>query len=228
MLRQFNSQLHIYLCQWLVSQEHKGIALSVPFQWSPMSLWTSSLPEPSYWTGSTSMNRCIRRRADHSPSSRLTVRIPLVDHLPPPPSYDAYLDSFVTDKELLYLKDAQMARDVIELGYLRGAQDAARLVVHAAAGPLQLASHVPASLICEGEGQLLRRSEFEGRKAALEAHRAALAMANPPLLLGARLAPLASPLLVALAQRESAVRKGTLATIVYLRTRNAAGQARAD
>ncbi|KAI7836473.1 hypothetical protein COHA_009690 [Chlorella ohadii] len=110
-------------------------------------------------------------------------------------SYDAYLQSFVTEADLRYLPDAATARRVVELGYLHG------------------------------NGELLRREEWEAGKAALAAQRYAEAHPRPKALLSAGRDLSDHPLLRALAERELPVRRGSLATIVFLRDRNAKGQA---
>ena len=109
-------------------------------------------------------------------------------------SYDEYLTSFITADDLAYLDSADTARRIIELGYLRG------------------------------NGQLWKRGEFDARKAGLAEYRAVLASHAPKPLVSAGRDLAAVPLLAALAQREPAVRKGSLATIVFLRDRNGRGQ----
>ncbi|KAL4443356.1 hypothetical protein ABPG75_011093 [Micractinium tetrahymenae] len=109
-------------------------------------------------------------------------------------SYDDYLSSFVTPTDLKYLQSEGAARRIVELGYMHGG------------------------------GELLRREEFEGRKAALAAYREALLCPKPRQLLSAGRDLSAHPLLRALADRELPVRRGMLATIVFLRCKNARGQ----
>eukprot|EP00887_Chlorella_sp_A99_P001087 scaffold14.g1087.t1 len=118
-------------------------------------------------------------------------------------TYEDYLTSWITEEDRFYLGSEETARRIIELGYLRRGSRAGHLW---------------------GNGQLLKREEFDGRKAALREHRAELARAAPKPLLSVGRDLSGSPLLQALAQREAAVRKGTLATIVFVRGRNARGQ----
>ncbi|KAL4429220.1 hypothetical protein ABPG77_010199 [Micractinium sp. CCAP 211/92] len=75
-----------------------------------------------------------------------------------------------------------------------------------------------------GGGELLQREEFEARKAELAAHRHALLHPKPRQLLSVGRDLSAHPLLRALADRELPVRRGMLATIVFLRCANARGQ----
>ncbi|PSC75391.1 flagellar basal body [Micractinium conductrix] len=109
-------------------------------------------------------------------------------------SYEAYLHSFVTDADRKYLQSEEMALRIVELGYLHG------------------------------NGDILQREEFEERKARLAAFRDALAHPKPRLLVSAGCDLADWPLLQALAERELPVRRGMLATIVFLRDRNARGQ----
>lgn len=109
-------------------------------------------------------------------------------------TYDEYLASFVTEADMKYLQDAEMARGVVELGYMHGG------------------------------GELLRRDEFEGRKQRLAAHREALEQPRTRRLLSANRDLGGHPLLQALADRELPVRRGMLATILFLRDWNARGQ----
>jgi hypothetical protein len=75
-----------------------------------------------------------------------------------------------------------------------------------------------------GNDEVLRREEFESCKAELAAAREAAANPRPQRLLSAGADLRGHPLLQALAERELPVRRGTLATIIFLRDRNARGQ----
>ncbi|KAF8069558.1 cfap299 [Scenedesmus sp. PABB004] len=74
-----------------------------------------------------------------------------------------------------------------------------------------------------GNGEVMRREEFEQRKATAEAARAARLSRAPQRLASAGKDLEGCPLLQALRDREEAVRNGKLATVVFIRDRNARG-----
>lgn len=75
-----------------------------------------------------------------------------------------------------------------------------------------------------GNGEILKREEFDSRKEAAEMARKQK-LHNKPKKLASALKELTGfPLLQALAQREEAVRSGKLTTIVFVRDRNSKGQ----
>jgi hypothetical protein len=69
-------------------------------------------------------------------------------------SFDDYLDSFVTDSDLSYLESEETARRVVELGFLHG------------------------------NGELLKRTEFDAKKQAIADYRVSLLNKKPRPLLG--------------------------------------------
>ncbi|KAK9806230.1 hypothetical protein WJX72_006501 [[Myrmecia] bisecta] len=75
-----------------------------------------------------------------------------------------------------------------------------------------------------GNGEIIRREEFEERKKAAEDLRLARLNKKSKRLASAGKALEGFPLLQALAQREEAVRNGKLTTIVFIRDKNARGQ----
>jgi len=75
-----------------------------------------------------------------------------------------------------------------------------------------------------GNGEILRREEFEARKEAAELARQQKANKKPKKLASAGKDLDGFPLLKALAQREEAVRNGKLTTIIFIRDRNAKKQ----
>eukprot|EP00873_Tetraselmis_striata_P008106 jgi/Tetstr1/428370/TSEL_018405.t1 len=75
-----------------------------------------------------------------------------------------------------------------------------------------------------GNGEIIKREEFEARKEAAEAAIRARLDKKPKKLSSAGRNLDGYPLLQALAQREEAVRNGKLTTIVFIRDRNKKGQ----
>jgi len=75
-----------------------------------------------------------------------------------------------------------------------------------------------------GSGEVLKREEFEERKAAAEKARLAKLRNEPRQLASAGKSFEGYPLLRALAEREELVRNGKLTTIVFIRDRNQKGQ----
>mmetsp|Transcript_16284 Transcript_16284/g.51173 ORF Transcript_16284/g.51173 Transcript_16284/m.51173 type:complete len:224 (-) Transcript_16284:186-857(-) len=75
-----------------------------------------------------------------------------------------------------------------------------------------------------GNGEILKREEFEARKAAAEEARKEKLKNKPKKLASAGKNLDGCPLLQALAQREEAVRNGKLTTIVFIRDKNSKGQ----
>eukprot|EP00218_Dolichomastix_sp_CCMP3274_P016087 CAMPEP_0170133066 /NCGR_PEP_ID=MMETSP0033_2-20121228/1045_1 /TAXON_ID=195969 /ORGANISM="Dolichomastix tenuilepis, Strain CCMP3274" /LENGTH=243 /DNA_ID=CAMNT_0010368521 /DNA_START=26 /DNA_END=757 /DNA_ORIENTATION=- len=75
-----------------------------------------------------------------------------------------------------------------------------------------------------GNGEILKREEFEARKEAAELARLQKMRNKPKKLASAGKNLEGSPLLQALAQREEAVRNGKITTIIFIRDRNAKGQ----
>ncbi|GHP06772.1 hypothetical protein PPROV_000551600 [Pycnococcus provasolii] len=75
-----------------------------------------------------------------------------------------------------------------------------------------------------GNGEILRRDEFEARKEAAELSRQQKLRNKPKKLASAGKDCEGKPLLYALQQREEAVRSGKLTTIVFIRDRNSKGQ----
>lgn len=75
-----------------------------------------------------------------------------------------------------------------------------------------------------GDGEILRREEFDARKEAAFIAAQQRANKTPKKLASAGKNFDGKPLLKALAQREEAVRNGKLTTIVFIRDKNAKGQ----
>lgn len=75
-----------------------------------------------------------------------------------------------------------------------------------------------------GDGEILRREEFDARKEAAFIAAQQRANKKPKKLASAGKNFDGKPLLKALAQREEAVRNGKLTTIVFIRDKNAKGQ----
>jgi hypothetical protein len=126
-----------------------------------------------------------------------------LDDAPPPltgldaivdqfPTYEDYLDNQVTNVDMYYLENEEMARSLVELGY-------------------------------RGEGEILRRDEFETRKEQMYVVNRARGNKKPKKLASAGKDLSKKPLLKALAQREEAVRVGKLSTLIYVRDFNKKG-----
>lgn len=111
-------------------------------------------------------------------------------------TYEDYLDSQVSARELLYLEDEQLARDLVEFGVSRG-------------GELTRAEFAA------------RKESVKNSKSKKEA-----TALTPKILAHAGKAESyqVSPLLVALAEREELVSSGRLSCIIFVRTRNSKGQ----
>jgi len=75
-----------------------------------------------------------------------------------------------------------------------------------------------------GNGEILKRDEFEARKEAAEMAKQMKMQNKPSKLFSADKDFSNNMLLQALASREDAVRNGKLTTIIFIRDRNAAGQ----
>jgi len=108
------------------------------------------------------------------------------------PTYEDYLDNQVTNVDMYYLENEEMARSLVELGY-------------------------------RGEGEILRRDEFETRKKQMYVVNRARGNKKPKKLASAGKDLSKKPLLKALAQREEAVRVGKLSTLIYVRDFNKKG-----
>jgi hypothetical protein len=126
-----------------------------------------------------------------------------LDDAPPPltgldaivdqfPTYEDYLDNQVTNVDMYYLENEEMARSLVELGY-------------------------------RGEGEILRRDEFETRKEQMYVVNRARGNKKPKKLASAGKDLSKKPLLKALAQRKEAVRVGKLSTLIYVRDFNKKG-----
>eukprot|EP01138_Halocafeteria_seosinensis_P010937 gb/GECG01011171.1/.p1 GENE.gb/GECG01011171.1/~~gb/GECG01011171.1/.p1 ORF type:complete len:258 (+),score=33.20 gb/GECG01011171.1/:1-774(+) len=107
-------------------------------------------------------------------------------------TYEDYLDSQVTDLDLYYLGDEDLARHLVELGL-------------------------------RGDGDALKREEFETRKKAeRDKHMHKEHVPKPLAGLGKNLTN--RPLLQALSNREELVRNGKLTSILFLRDYNSKNQ----
>ena len=115
---------------------------------------------------------------------------------------DAIVDSFATYEDYL---DNQVTP--VDMYYLENEQMARQLV----------------ELGYRGEGEILRREEFDARKEAMYVVSRSRANKKPKKLASAGKDLSKTPLLKALAQREEAVRTGKLATIIYVRDFNKKG-----
>jgi hypothetical protein len=125
------------------------------------------------------------------------------DDVPPPlTGLDAIVDSFATYEDYL---DSQVTP--VDMYYLENEQMARQLV----------------ELGYRGEGEILRREEFESRKEAMYILSRQRANTKPKKLASAGKDLADHPLLKALAQREEAVRTGKLSTLIYVRDYNKKG-----
>lgn len=106
-------------------------------------------------------------------------------------TYEEFLDSQVSDLDLYYLEDEELARQLVELGV-------------------------------RGTGEVIKREEFEARKAAAEQSRSAQRAKEDVVLVSEQYAEL-SPFLQALAEREEPNRIGKMMTIVFIRDKNSKG-----
>eukprot|EP00775_Hariotina_reticulata_P006416 gene6416-6647_t len=119
------------------------------------------------------------------------------------PSYDPIAEEFATYEEYL---DSQITGT--DMYYLEDVELARHLV----------------ELGIRGNGEVIRREEFEQRKAAAEAAHQARLNRKPQKLVSQGKLLDGCPLLQALRDREEAVRNGKLATIIFIRDRNNRGQ----
>uniref|UniRef100_A0A7S0VHL9 Cilia- and flagella-associated protein 299 n=1 Tax=Polytomella parva TaxID=51329 RepID=A0A7S0VHL9_9CHLO len=119
------------------------------------------------------------------------------------PSYDPIADEFATYEDYL---DSQITST--DMYYLEDVELARHLV----------------ELCIRGNGEVIKREEFESRKDAAEAARQARLNKKPKKLASQGKVVEDSPLLQALKDREEAVRNGKLATIIFLRDKNSKGQ----
>ncbi|KAG2427075.1 hypothetical protein HXX76_012589 [Chlamydomonas incerta] len=119
------------------------------------------------------------------------------------PGYDPIADEFATYEDYL---DSQI--NGTDVYYLEDVELARQLV----------------ELGIRGNGEVIRREEFEARKEASEAARQARLNKKPKKLAGQGKHVEEFPLLQALKDREEAVRNGKLTTIVFIRDKNSKGQ----
>jgi len=111
-------------------------------------------------------------------------------------SYEDYLESQISDTDMYYLQDEDMARQLVELGY-RGTGETLK------------------------REEFTARKEAERARASrrVEAPKR-LSSAGDEVDID----PVTQPLLLELAQREELVRNGKLTTIIFIRDKNAKGQ----
>ncbi|XP_045043219.1 cilia- and flagella-associated protein 299 isoform X2 [Desmodus rotundus] len=114
-------------------------------------------------------------------------------------TYEDYLDSQITDEDLYYLEDEDLAHQLVELG-------------------------------CRGTGKVVKRGDFEARKAAIVAIRKAaieaakLAERTQKKTLTSTSKDLQDNFLKALAVREEDNRNGKMSSVIFIRDRNSHGQ----
>eukprot|EP01083_Nonionella_stella_P003135 8930_1 len=108
-------------------------------------------------------------------------------------TYEDYLDDQITQKDLFYLEDEELAAALVELGY-------------------------------RGNGETLKREEFEQRKRELEQMKHPSSQKAQKVLCSAGKKFSDYPFLQALADREEDVRNGKLTSIIFIRDRNSKGQ----
>eukprot|EP00878_Enallax_costatus_P046933 GHUV01057258.1.p1 GENE.GHUV01057258.1~~GHUV01057258.1.p1 ORF type:complete len:194 (+),score=51.45 GHUV01057258.1:860-1441(+) len=118
------------------------------------------------------------------------------------PGYDPIAEEFATYEEYL---DSQITGT--DMYYLEDVELARHLV----------------ELGIRGNGEVIKREEFEQRKAAAEAAHQARLNRKPQKLASHGKDVDGFPLLEALRDREEAVRNGKLTTIIFIRDRNARG-----
>ncbi|KAG9261706.1 hypothetical protein AMEX_G25299 [Astyanax mexicanus] len=106
-------------------------------------------------------------------------------------TYEDYLNSWIGPKDLYYIEDEKLARQLVELGY-------------------------------RSSGEVLKREEFETRKAAAEALR--LSNKTQQKTLASAGKELKDNFLRALAEREEANRSGKMTSIIFIRDQNSHGQ----
>lgn len=119
------------------------------------------------------------------------------------PGYDPIADEYATYED--YLDNQITASDMF---YLEDVELARALV----------------ELGIRGNGEVIKREEFEQRKEAAEQARQARLNKKPKKLASQGKSVEDYPLLQALKDREEAVRNGKLTTIVFIRDKNAKGQ----
>ncbi|WIA30136.1 hypothetical protein OEZ86_000229 [Tetradesmus obliquus] len=119
-----------------------------------------------------------------------------------PGSYDPIAEEFATYEEYL---DSQITGT--DMYYLEDVELARHLV----------------ELGIRGNGEVIRREEFEQRKAAAEAAHQARLNRKPQKLASHGKDLEGCPLLQALRDREEAVRNGKLTTIIFIRAKNSRG-----
>ncbi|KAF6129319.1 cilia and flagella associated protein 299 [Phyllostomus discolor] len=114
-------------------------------------------------------------------------------------TYENYLDSQITDEDLYYLEDEDLARQLVELGG-------------------------------RGTGKVVKRGDFEARKATIMAIRRAaieaakLAERTQKKTLTSTSKELQDNFLKALAVREEDNRNGKVSSVIFIRDRNSHGQ----
>lgn len=106
-------------------------------------------------------------------------------------TYEDFLDSLVTKKDMFYLEDEEVARQLVELGY-------------------------------GSAGEVMKRSDFEAKKAAAELAR--IAKRNNAGGMCHYGHELNDPFLKALAEREEANRHLKMTSIIFIRTKNTRGR----
>ena len=106
-------------------------------------------------------------------------------------TYEEFLDSQISQRDLFYLEDEELARQLVELGY-------------------------------RGSGEVLKREEFEAKKAALEA--AKLSKPSQQQQVIAQGQTFKDDFLSALAEREEPNRLAKMTSIIFIRDVNARGQ----
>lgn len=119
------------------------------------------------------------------------------------PTYDPIAEEFGTYEDYL---DSQITGT--DMYYLEDLELARQLV----------------ELGIRGNGEVIKREEFDQRKAAAEAARLARLQRKPHKLASQGKGVDGCPLLQALQEREEAVNNGKLATIIFIRDRNTRGQ----
>lgn len=109
-------------------------------------------------------------------------------------TFESYLDSQITDIDMFYLEDKELARQLVELGY-RGAGE-----------PLKRDEFESRKKIATNIGQILKPVTDQDELLSL-----GIDLNN-------------NAFLSALAEREEPNRSGKLMTIIYIRTTNAKGR----
>jgi hypothetical protein len=140
-------------------------------------------------------------------------------------SYEDYLDAQVSELDMFYLEDEELARQLIGTDGFSAVCHSA--FIHApgrACLSLPTSHNIPfAELGYRGTGDVLKREEFEARKKAdREKHLHKEAPPKPLASMGKDLT--SKPFLQALAAREELVRNGKLTCILFIRHVNSKGQ----